>query len=114
VLWVIFLFKNAIQLFILQILIGIGTAILTPAWDAIFSKYEDHGREAFEWSLFEGGRSVVLGMTAIIGGVIVALFGWTVVFVIMFIFEVVGAINSFRLSFTKKKGRQTHFLKRFF
>jgi len=53
-------------------------------------------------------------MTAIIGGVIVALFGWTVVFVIMFIFEVVGAINSFRLSFTKKKGRQTHFLKRFF
>ena len=105
--------QNAMHLFILQALIGVGSAILTPAWDAIFSKYEDHGKEAFEWSIWEGGVSIILGITAFIGGILVVLFGWTIIFVIMFIFEAIGAISSFRLSFKPKTKRRPRFLKSF-
>jgi MFS family permease len=105
--------QNATQLFILQIFIGIGAAILTPAWDAIFSKYEDEGKEAFEWSIWEGGVSIILGITAFLGGLIVVTFGWTLIFIIMFIFEIIGAISSFRLSISPEKKRRPRFLKSF-
>ena len=101
--------QNATQLFILQVFIGVGAAILTPSWDAIFSTYEDTGKEAFEWSIWEGGVSIILGITAFLGGIIVVVFGWTLIFIIMFIFELLGAISSFRLSFTSKKKRRPRF-----
>jgi MFS family permease len=106
--------QNAAHLFILQFFIGIGAAILTPAWDAIFSKYEDAGKEAFEWSIWEGGVSIILGITAFISGIIVVLFGWITIFIIMFIFEIIGAISSSRLSFNPKKKRSVRFRRSFF
>ena len=105
--------QNAMQLFILQVFIGIGSAILTPAWDALFSKYEDDGKEAFEWSIWEGGTNIILGITAFLGGLIVVAFGWALIFVIMFIFEIIGAISSFRLSFSPRKKRKPRFVKNF-
>lgn len=74
-----------------QILQGVGMAMVIPAWSAIFTRHIDKGREAFEW----GARSTVLGFaTGIaggIGGVIAALFGFKMVFILVGAFTIISA-----------------------
>ena len=79
------------HLYILQAVLGISAAIGFPGWYSIFTKHIDKKRVAFEWSLYD----VVLGLgmagAAGSGGVLVATFGFSVVFVIAAISAVIGA-----------------------
>lgn len=85
------------QLFLLQFLIGTGVAILTPAWYALFGIFEDDGLEASEWSFWSGGRNIAIGLAALFGGILVNSFGWTFLFIVMFIFQITAAFLALEL-----------------
>ena len=85
------------HLFALQFLIGLGVAILAPAWYALFGLFEDKGAEASEWSLWSGGRSIFMGIAAIGGGFIINTFGWETLFITMFVFQIIAALISVKL-----------------
>ncbi|MBT3465151.1 MFS transporter [archaeon] len=89
--------QDKTQLFIVQIINGIGVAVLNPAFKTIFSKDEDKGRESYEWSLWEGGEKIMLGTSALIGGIIVTYFGFKIMFYIMFIMQLFGALISINI-----------------
>ncbi len=88
---------NPSQLFFTQALIGIGIAFIEPAWDAIYSKSIDRGKESSEWSLWAGGINIMLGLGAVAGGIFVSFFGFRLLFAGMFLLDTISAFIAMRL-----------------
>ncbi|MBW2999184.1 MFS transporter [Candidatus Woesearchaeota archaeon] len=89
-----FFVQNTTHLFGVQILIGLSTAMISPSYDTLFSKYLDKGKYASEWGLWEGMDMIGAAFAAAIGGGIANYFGFKVLFIIMFFVGITGAIIS--------------------
>jgi predicted MFS family arabinose efflux permease len=79
------------HIFVLQIFYGIAAAINLPSWSAIFTRHIDKGREAAEWSIHSTVLGMGAGVAAGVGGLAVASFGFSQVFIFVSIFTVVSA-----------------------
>lgn len=80
------------HIYILQAIYGISMAMAFPAWNAIFSRHIDKGKEAFEWSVEGAVLGFGAGIGGAIGGILVSKFGFDMVFVIVGIFALIGAL----------------------
>ncbi len=74
---------SVIFLFIVQIIIGLGEAIYSPAFDAIYSKHLDGNKFGKQWGAWESMNYLTAGVGAVIGGAVVTLFGFNAMFIIM-------------------------------
>ncbi|EKE06880.1 MAG: hypothetical protein ACD_18C00249G0015 [uncultured bacterium] len=97
----IFVYNQATLLFT-QVLLGLSVAILSPAFDAIYSHYVKVKEEASNWGLWEALSFIVTGLAAVIGGYMANMFGFRTLFIVMFVISLFGALNSIRL-YNKKK-----------
>lgn len=85
------------EVYLVQMVNAIGGGIITPAWKALYSRYARPGIEAREWSYFDGGNQI-LGATAILlGGIIIAAFGFRAIFYLMIFLQLIGAMISLYL-----------------
>ena len=91
------------QLFIIQMILGIATAIGTPAYDALFSRALNKGKEAFEWGMWEFSYNISNAAAALMGSFIVFYFGFDSLFVLMAILAAIGLIIFTHLSRKIKK-----------
>jgi len=91
------LVSNKIHLFIVQGILGVAEAFNSPVYDGLYSKFLDKGKFVSEWGLYASMRSILTAIAAVGGGVIAAYFGFKYLFLIMFIFSVIGLIISFGL-----------------
>ncbi len=73
---------NIWELFLVQFLMGLTWAAVNPVWDAYYSLFINKRSAATDWSLFEGGSRIANGIGAILGGTIIALFGFKGIFVL--------------------------------
>jgi len=89
--------KNPFDLFLVQIILGAGVAIGTPAFDGLYSNHLDKGKFCSEWGLWESMDSIVAGISALAGGFIANTFGFRPLFIIMFIFSLIALITSLLL-----------------
>ena len=80
------------KLLLVQILIGISDAVVSPAFDVIYSQHLDKGQEGIEWASWESLSYFVEAIGAVIGGGIVAIFGFEALFIIMGSICVLSAI----------------------
>ena len=84
IVWFSFPFVTTVFLLVLfQILLGIGEALGSPAFDALFAEHLDDGhhiREYTDWKLIANIASAV---AVILGGVIINDFGFSALFFIM-------------------------------
>ncbi|MFA6427322.1 MAG: MFS transporter [Candidatus Magasanikbacteria bacterium] len=80
------------HLFFVQAGLGIAAALATPTWDALYARYEDKQHDTFEWGLAEGGAKIVTGVAVVMGGLIVAYFSFSTLFIIMGIIQLVATI----------------------
>lgn len=98
--------SNVFQLFIVQAVLGIGGAVLTPAWDAIYSMQVDKKKGSSQWAYWEGGTRIVFSAATIVGGVVVTLYGFNALFILMFIADLLSALIAGLIlkerNFTKK------------
>ncbi len=93
-----FIFVTTIsQLIIVQIVNAIGTGIVTPIWKALYSQYQDKGKEAREWSFYDGGNAIIIGIASIVGGFIVSRYGFPSVIFTMGVMQLLSAFISIRL-----------------
>jgi len=79
-----FLFVDgALLLIIIQAIFGLGDALGTPTFGAIFSKHTDRQEEVLEYSDWSVIANIVMALGTIIGGFMVATFGFVFLFMVM-------------------------------
>lgn len=93
-----FLFVHSVtQLIIVQIINATGSGMVTPAWQALYAKNEDKGKEIKEWSFYDGGNMILVGIASFIGGYLVNRYGFQLLFVVVGTIQLMGALLSLRL-----------------
>jgi len=89
--WFLFIFVgNIFHLILIQFFLGIGEALGSPSFDAIFAQHLDKGmqiKEYSSWKLIVNGATAV---ATIIGGLIVVTFGFNVLFIVMSFFALIA------------------------
>lgn len=89
------------KLLIVQVILGIGVAVVSPAFDSIYSHFVNSDSEASEWGAWEAMGYFVAALGAVAGSVIAHRFGFDTLFIFMSVAAFIGAIVSFLL-FRKK------------
>ena len=85
------------SLLIIQVIIGLGEAIYTPVFDAVYSKHLDDHKFGRQWGAWEAVNYFTIAFGAVAGGFLVTFFGFNTMFVVMGLLCFVSAIYIFRL-----------------
>ena len=85
-----FFISNVIQLFIVQILLGISMMIQLPVFDSFYTKYLEKKKLASQWAAWEGMYFTITGVAALTGGFVVKIFSFKFLFLIMFGLSLIG------------------------
>ena len=93
--------KTPFHLLIVQVILGLGEAVSTPAYDGLYSKHLDKGKFASEWGLWDSTAYITAGVAAIAGGWYAKAYGFRSLFGVMFILSLAGLMISLML--LKKK-----------
>lgn len=89
--------SNVIQLFLVQILMGIGTIIVVPARDSFYTEYLEKKNLASQWAAWESLWFITAGIAALLGAFIANEFGFRFLFLTMFILSLIGLAISTQL-----------------
>src|SRR3989344_4315842 len=78
-----FLFVHSVGgLALLQIIVGVGDAMIFSAYYAVFSHHIDKDSEGFEWSMLSvGGLTISVAIGTFLGGVVAGKFGFETLFI---------------------------------
>jgi MFS family permease len=87
--------ENRWQLFFVQVMAGLSTGLIEPAWDALFTDDIEHS-SARHWSIWAGGTHLVGGAAALLGGLIVSYFSFSALFASMAIIDTVAVFVAWR------------------
>lgn len=82
------------HMYVLEGIHAVGIAFANPSWAAIFTRHIDKGKEALSWGIEDSSWGIGAGLAGIVGGSVAKAFGFTPLFVGVFVF---GAIASFLL-----------------
>jgi hypothetical protein len=81
---VFYLFISNIEtLFLAQVFTAIGNAVADPVFDAELADHTDQNLKDYEWGLWEGSKSFIDGIAAIIGAFVAAMFGFRALIFLM-------------------------------
>lgn len=81
---------NIFQLILLQILLGLGEAAGSPAFNAIFAEHLDFGKHIQEYSSWMMVSNVLTALGTVAGGLVASVFGFQWLFVCMGSFALVS------------------------
>jgi hypothetical protein len=91
------LVQNPIQLFILQIFMGLAEGILEPSWDGLFSADLTEEQSAHSWATFAGGKSILVGIGALVGGALVTLYSFHTLFYVVIFLNFLATLFSVKI-----------------
>lgn len=80
------------HIYLLQIFHAIAMAIVIPAWSAVFTRHIDKGQEAHEWGTYSTFYGFSVGIAGALGGLIVTLFGFKMIFTLVGILTMVAVL----------------------
>lgn len=83
------------QIYVLQALYAVGMAMVIPSRGAIFTRHIDKGQEAYEWAMNSTCLGLGAGITGAIGGILVSLYNFQVIFILTGVFSFSSAIVLF-------------------
>ncbi len=97
--FLLYVFVDSIYLlFIAQALIGIGEAIYSPAFDALYSKHINKKQAGAQWRIWEAMYYFITAIGALLGGIFVVWFGFKAMFIIMAFLCFIPAMYILRLN----------------
>lgn len=92
--WLGYLFvTNITGLIIIQTVLGLGEALGTPAWNAIFAKHLDGHKEIMDYSNWHILNNLLVAFSTVLGGILVTLFGFDVLFLAMSMLALVAFVG---------------------
>lgn len=77
------LVDTPMQLLIVQLGLGVASAMATPTWNALYAKRMSRKKDGFLWGLADGQAQIITGFSMIAGGIIVSYGSFTHLFIIM-------------------------------
>ncbi len=92
-----FFVHSPVDLFLIQIVIGIANGILDPAWDGLYSAEKSELHATTVWSTWASGQRIVIGLGAITGAFIIATYSFTILFSIMLVLNFLAVLVSLKL-----------------
>lgn len=99
--WFSFIFVNSLPtLIIALIFLALGESLGTPAFGAIFAEHLGPGRHIADYSYWSMINNLMIAAGSAVGGVIVAYFGFSILFAIM---SVMALIPFFGVLFQPRK-----------
>ena len=102
----LYIFTNHIKnIYLAQIIHGIGTGLAFPTWLGLWSTHLDKKQESFEWSLYSTGISVGTAITAVIGATLAEFAGFTFTFLLVGLMSLAGCGILFFLERKKEQLR---------
>lgn len=93
---------NIPSLFLSYGIIGMGLGISSPAKNSLFSTHLDKNKEVIEWSMYDGFIFMGMAMSATIGGFVANSYGFTFLFYLVAITNLISIIPY--VLYAKKKG----------
>jgi MFS family permease len=94
--------SNPLQLFFVQVGLGIAEALGSPIWDSLYAKSISDEHDTYAWGLSTGQSQIVTGLAFALGGALTEIFSFKVLFVVMGIIQIIAAVVTSRLLFVKK------------
>ena len=89
--------NSMLALFAVQILIGMGEAIYSPAFDAVYSNHLSVQRSGAQWGAWESMNYFTSASGAVLGGAVVTIFGFKSLFFVMAALCFLSAFYIYRL-----------------
>jgi MFS family permease len=83
---------NVFSLFTFYILIGIGFGIASPAKYSLFTEHIDKERATTEWSMYDAVTLIGIASATALGGFIASLYGFTFLFMLASVVNLLGII----------------------
>jgi len=83
---------SVFSLLVIQVITGLGEAIYVPVFDAVYSKHLDRNQSGLQWGTYEALSYFTWAIGALIGGVLVTLFGFNTMFIVMALLCFSGAL----------------------
>ena len=92
--WILFPLIGSLELLILaQIVIGLGDALGSPAYDSLFAVHLDREESVKEYSTWKVISNLTNGVAVIVGGIVVQSFGFDVLFPTMGILAIISCMG---------------------
>ncbi|HCC23049.1 TPA: hypothetical protein DF272_02610 [Candidatus Falkowbacteria bacterium] len=92
IVYITFIFiSNIWQLFLLQALLGVASAVAYPGWYAIFTRHVDSNKQGFEWSLYDVLMGFGYAGAAALSGFIAVRWGFSAIFSVVGIMTICGS-----------------------
>lgn len=96
-------FTNTIfWLFIFYGLIGMGIGVATPIKNSLFSTHLDKNKEVAEWGIYDALVFIGMAISSAIGGIVANQFGFSALFIISAVINLLGIIPYFLYAKQKK------------
>lgn len=89
--------SDQVSLLITQMILGLSTAVTLPAIDAVFSKNVNENKRVTEWGTWESSNTIIGAVSVLVGGYIAHIYGFKILFALMFVFIFVSAVLSTEL-----------------
>lgn len=97
------------QIYLLQIIYGLGGALAFPGWVVIYSRYTRQEKAGYEWSIYNTVISLGTAAAAFLGASMAEMLSFQVLFAFVGILSLVGAafiIYIFKHEFTRWPGNE--------
>jgi len=93
---------NRIELFMVQVFLGIAQAIYIPVRDSLYTKFLQKGQETFQWGHWEAENFIVPAVAAMVGSIIVSTFNFRALFFIMSLIGLFGVAYGIKFFYLQK------------
>lgn len=90
--------KTVPQLFLVQVIYGIGGALSYPPWLVIFTHYVNKEKTGWEWSIYYTATDLSGALAAGLGGLLAEKLGFKPLFLLVSLISFLGSFWLFRIS----------------
>lgn len=85
--------ETPVQLYLLQIVFAISTALLSAPFSALFAQHIVKEKAGLMWAFNQGGEKIIGGIGLSIGTFITYAFGFTTVFILIFLLQMFATLS---------------------
>ncbi len=96
------LVRTISQLYLIQILYGLGYALNFPGWSVLYVHYIGKEKEGYDASFYSTLVILGTGITSALGGTIASRYGFNLLFVLVGFFSLAGSIVLLYLRYPKR------------